>query len=58
MKMRKVLAFGLASSIVLSLAACTSSETQSMVQAIDENKTIDISVEHMTTEKLSGSNLT
>lgn len=58
MKMRKVLAFGLASSIVLSLAACTSSETQSMVQAIDENKPIEISVEQMTPEKLSGSNLT
>lgn len=58
MKMRKVLAFGLASSIVLSLAACTSSETQSMVQAINENKPIEISVEQMTPENLSGSNLT
>lgn len=58
MKMRKVLAFGLASSIALSLAACTSSETQSMVQAIDENKPIEISVEQMTPESLSGSNLT
>ena len=56
--MRKVLAFGLASSIVLSLAACTSSETQSMVQAINENKPIEISVEQMTPENLSGSNLT
>lgn len=58
MKMRKVLAFGFASSIALSLAACTSSETQSMVQAIDENKPIEISVEQMTPEKLSGSDLT